>query len=194
MRDWFLASNNPGKLARAAGPARAARRRARPQGELGIAEAEEPHPTFVENALAKARHAARRGPAGDRRRLRALRRRARRRARRATRRATATGAGSPREQVRPPTTRKLIAANGCAGAAGRRYYYCVAGAVRHADDPRAADRRGRWPGEMIARARAAATASATTRDFLPAAASDRCRADAGEKNADQPSRPGDRMR
>ncbi len=30
-----------------------------PQGELGIPEAEEPHVTFVENALAKARHAAR---------------------------------------------------------------------------------------------------------------------------------------
>lgn len=29
-----------------------------PQGELGIPEAEEPHGTFVENALAKARHAA----------------------------------------------------------------------------------------------------------------------------------------
>jgi XTP/dITP diphosphohydrolase len=29
-----------------------------PQGALGIAEAEEPHATFVENALAKARHAA----------------------------------------------------------------------------------------------------------------------------------------
>jgi XTP/dITP diphosphohydrolase len=29
-----------------------------PQGELGIAEAEEPHASFVENALAKARHAA----------------------------------------------------------------------------------------------------------------------------------------
>ncbi len=30
-----------------------------PQGALGIGEAEEPHRTFVENALAKARHAAR---------------------------------------------------------------------------------------------------------------------------------------
>jgi len=29
-----------------------------PQGELGVAEAEEPHATFVENALAKARHAS----------------------------------------------------------------------------------------------------------------------------------------
>jgi len=28
------------------------------QGSLGIAEAEEPHHTFIENALAKARHAA----------------------------------------------------------------------------------------------------------------------------------------
>ncbi|ENO88432.1 RdgB/HAM1 family non-canonical purine NTP pyrophosphatase [Thauera linaloolentis] len=29
-----------------------------PQSALGVGEAEEPHPTFVENALAKARHAA----------------------------------------------------------------------------------------------------------------------------------------
>jgi XTP/dITP diphosphohydrolase len=29
-----------------------------PQAELGVAEADEPHPTFLENALAKARHAA----------------------------------------------------------------------------------------------------------------------------------------
>ena len=29
------------------------------QAELGVGEAEEPHPTFVENALAKARHASR---------------------------------------------------------------------------------------------------------------------------------------
>jgi len=29
-----------------------------PQSALGVSEAEEPHPTFVENALAKARHAA----------------------------------------------------------------------------------------------------------------------------------------
>ncbi len=34
-----------------------------PQGALGIAEADEPHGTFIENALAKARHAAS-GPRG----------------------------------------------------------------------------------------------------------------------------------
>src|SRR5690606_9067775 len=33
------------------------------QGSLGISEAEEPHHTFVENALAKARHASRLGQA-----------------------------------------------------------------------------------------------------------------------------------
>jgi XTP/dITP diphosphohydrolase len=53
-----LASGNPGKL-------REFRRLLEPQGvtviaqaELGIDEAEEPHVTFVENALAKARHAS----------------------------------------------------------------------------------------------------------------------------------------
>jgi XTP/dITP diphosphohydrolase len=53
-----LASNNPGKLAELQAmlaPLGIALVR---QGELGIPEAEEPHRTFVENALAKARHAA----------------------------------------------------------------------------------------------------------------------------------------
>jgi XTP/dITP diphosphohydrolase len=54
-----IASNNPGKLVEF-------RRLLTPlgietiaQAELGIAEADEPHPSFVENALAKARHASR---------------------------------------------------------------------------------------------------------------------------------------
>ena len=53
----LLASSNPGKL-------RMIRRilgsfEVIPQNDLGIAEAEEPHSTFLENALAKARHASR---------------------------------------------------------------------------------------------------------------------------------------
>ena len=52
----LLASHNPGKL-------REIRallgQEVVAQAELGIAEAEEPHPTFLENALAKARHASR---------------------------------------------------------------------------------------------------------------------------------------
>ena len=54
-----LASNNAGKLAELQTmfgglPVQLVR-----QSELGVSEAEEPHRTFVENALAKARHAAR---------------------------------------------------------------------------------------------------------------------------------------
>ncbi len=53
-----LASNNLGKLAELQAlfaPLGVVLLR---QADLGIGEAEEPHPTFVENALAKARHAA----------------------------------------------------------------------------------------------------------------------------------------
>jgi len=54
-----LASNNPGKLAELRAMLAPLDMLLVPQGELGIPEAEEPHRTFVENALAKARHAAR---------------------------------------------------------------------------------------------------------------------------------------
>ena len=54
-----LASGNPGKL-REIGQLLAPLGIALvSQAELGVVEAEEPHPTFVENALAKARHASR---------------------------------------------------------------------------------------------------------------------------------------
>jgi len=53
-----LASSNPGKL-REIQALLPARFEVISQPSLGIAEAEEPHPTFVENALAKARHASR---------------------------------------------------------------------------------------------------------------------------------------
>jgi len=53
-----LASNNQGKLAELQAMFAPLGIALLPQGELGIPEAEEPHRTFVENALAKARHAA----------------------------------------------------------------------------------------------------------------------------------------
>jgi XTP/dITP diphosphohydrolase len=52
-----VASNNPGKLREIS--AMLSGFEVVPQSTLGIAEAEEPHDTFVENALAKARHASR---------------------------------------------------------------------------------------------------------------------------------------
>jgi XTP/dITP diphosphohydrolase len=54
-----LASNNQGKLAELQAMLAPLGLELLSQAELGIPEAEEPFPTFVENALAKARHASR---------------------------------------------------------------------------------------------------------------------------------------
>ena len=54
-----LASNNPGKLREIGALLAPLSIETLAQSELGIAEAAEPHPTFLENALAKARHASR---------------------------------------------------------------------------------------------------------------------------------------
>lgn len=53
-----LASNNPGKLAELQAMFAPLGVELVRQGDLGVGEAEEPFRTFVENALAKARHAA----------------------------------------------------------------------------------------------------------------------------------------
>lgn len=53
-----LASGNPGKLREFSALLKPLGVQLIPQGELGIPDAPEPHPTFVENALAKARHAS----------------------------------------------------------------------------------------------------------------------------------------
>ncbi|WP_415037118.1 RdgB/HAM1 family non-canonical purine NTP pyrophosphatase [Azonexus sp.] len=59
MKKLLLASNNAKKLKELDALLAPLGYVLIPQGELGIPEAEEPHPTFIENALAKARHAAR---------------------------------------------------------------------------------------------------------------------------------------
>ena len=59
MKRLVLASNNPGKIREIAALLRPLAIEVVPQAELGIAEADEPHETFLENALAKARHASR---------------------------------------------------------------------------------------------------------------------------------------
>jgi non-canonical purine NTP pyrophosphatase (RdgB/HAM1 family) len=53
-----LASNNAKKLSELRALLAGLAVELLPQGELGIGEADEPHATFIENALAKARHAA----------------------------------------------------------------------------------------------------------------------------------------
>jgi len=142
-RRVVLASSNPGKL-------REFQRLLSPlgievvaQGELGIDDAEEPHETFVENALAKARHASRLS------RLPAL--------------ADDSGicvdalggapgvqsaryAGEPKSDRR--NNEKLVAE--LAGVTDRRaHYYCMLAFVRHAMDPEPILADGRWDGTII---------------------------------------------
>lgn len=59
MRRLVLASNNPGKLREMRALLAPLGVQGVAQSALGIAEAAEPHDTFLENALAKARHASR---------------------------------------------------------------------------------------------------------------------------------------
>lgn len=59
MHEVVLASNNAGKLREFSAILGQAGLHMVAQGELGVPEADEPHLTFVENALAKARHASR---------------------------------------------------------------------------------------------------------------------------------------
>jgi XTP/dITP diphosphohydrolase len=59
MKKLIIASNNPGKLAEFQTLLAPLGIEVVTQAQLGIKEAEEPHFTFIENALAKARHASR---------------------------------------------------------------------------------------------------------------------------------------
>ncbi len=119
------------------------------QGQLGIPEAEEPHCTFVENALAKARHAAEASG------LPAL--------------ADDSGlcvaalggapgvysaryAGEPKSDAR--NNEKLLA--DLAGRTDRRAHFaCVLVLVRSADDPQPIIAEGEWHGEILAAQRGA---------------------------------------
>jgi XTP/dITP diphosphohydrolase len=138
-----LASNNPGKL-------REFRRLLEPlglkvvaQAELDIPEAEEPHPTFVENALAKARHAsalanlpaladdsgvcvaALDGAPGV---------------------ASARYAGEPRSDAR--NNARLV--DELAGVADRRaHYHCVLVLLRAPNDPEPLIAEGTWHGRIV---------------------------------------------
>ena len=156
MKKLILASGNPGKLREFRQMLAPLGFEVVPQAELGIAEADEPHATFVENALAKARHAsaaaglpafaddsgicvaALGGAPGVQ----------------SARYAGPPAAGSPagREEQDARNNGKLVAA--LAGAADRSaHYYCVIVLVRHAADPEPLIAEGRWHGEVIADAR-----------------------------------------
>ena len=144
-----LASGNPGKLAEFQRLLAPLGIDVIPQSDLGIPEAAEPHITFVENALAKARHASAfsRLPAlADDSGIcvRALKG--------APGVQSARYAGEPRSDLR--NNEKLIAA--LAGVADRSAHYtCVLALVRHAEDPEPIIAEGAWNGRIVDEARGA---------------------------------------
>lgn len=127
------------------------------QGSLGIPEAEEPHVTFVENALAKARHAAvaAQGPAiADDSGLcvRALGGLPGVRSARYALDAGRHPAGVPREVADAANNAWLM--EQMAGQAERRAHFtCLLVAVRHADDPEPLIAEGHWNGVLLDGAR-----------------------------------------
>lgn len=139
----ILASNNAGKLREFATLLAPLGLSVEPQGMHNVPEAEEPHLTFVENALEKARHASRLtglpaladdsgvcvnalgGAPGV---------------------LSARYAGEPKSDQR--NNQKLIA-DLAPHADKSAYYYCVLVYVRHADDPQPVIADGRWNGVML---------------------------------------------
>ena len=139
----ILASNNAGKLKEFAELLGPIGFELHPQGEFNVPEAEEPFGTFVENALQKARHAARLtglpaladdsgvcvnalgGAPGV---------------------YSARFAGEPKSDAR--NNAKLVA-DLADHADKSAYYYCVLVYVRHADDPQPVIADGMWRGRII---------------------------------------------
>jgi len=158
VKKLVLASSNPGKLRELETLLAPLGMEIVPQSSLGIADGEEPHGSFVENALAKARHASRRS------RLPAL----------ADDSGICVGAlgGEPgvhsaRFAGEPPpgstpvrevqdarNNEKLVQL--LAGKDDRRaHYYCVIVLLRHAEDPEPVIAEGSWAGEIVAEPRGA---------------------------------------
>ena len=143
MKTLVLASNNPGKLREFAQLLAPLDFEVLPQAHFQVPEAEEPHITFVENALAKARHAAR---------LTGLPALADDSGICVSALGGAPGVQSARYAGEPKSdagnNAKLIAA--LAGQADRRaHYVCVLVFIRHADDPQPVIAEGEWHGEIV---------------------------------------------
>jgi XTP/dITP diphosphohydrolase len=123
------------------------------QGALGIPEAEEPHITFVENALAKARHAARegQGPAiADDSGLcvAALGGAPGVRSARYAVDAGRIPEGLPREQIDAGNNAWLLDQMKV-HTQRQAHFTCLLVAVRHADDPEPLIAEGHWAGELL---------------------------------------------
>ncbi len=147
MNRIVIASSNPGKLRELKALLKPLGIEAVPQSDLAIAEADEPHHTFLENALAKARHAANLSgmPAlADDSGL-----------------CVAALLGAPgvhsahyagregsREQRDARNNAKLVETLRAATDRSA-YYYCVLVLARSANDPAPIVADGSWQGEMV---------------------------------------------
>jgi XTP/dITP diphosphohydrolase len=153
-----LASNNAKKLAELSALFAALPVQLESQAALGVTEADEPHRSFVENALAKARHAAQRvqgaaiaddsGLCVD-----ALG------GRPGVDSAHIAPANVPASVDREARRAMQDAANNAwlleqlRGVTDRRaHYVCVLVALRHAEDPEPLIAAGRWFGDVLAQA------------------------------------------
>ena len=156
MRKLVLASSNAGKLREFRQMLAPLAIEIVPQGALGISDAGEPHATFVENALAKARHASRRAalPAfADDSGICAAALSGEPGVHSARFAEPAAGApGAMRDDQDRRNNEKLIALLKDKTERGA-HYYCVIVLVRHADDPEPLIAEGRWHGQVIDRPR-----------------------------------------
>ncbi len=172
----MLASSNPGKLREFEALLAPLGMEIVPQSSLRVAEADEPHGTFVENALAKARHASRRtklpaladdsgicvGALGGEPGVHSAR-----------------FAGEPRSDAR--NNEKLVEM--LADKDNRRaHYYCVIVLMRHSEDPEPIIAEGSWAGEIIAEPRGENGFGYDPHFFLRDLGKTAAELDPGEKN------------
>lgn len=175
-RTLILASNNAGKLKEFNELLAPIGFDLRTQGEFKVPEADEPHATFVENALEKARHAAR---------LTGLPALADDSGVCANALGGAPGvlsarfAGEPKSDTR--NNLRLIEALS-SHADKSAYYYCVLVLVRHADDPQPIIAEGRWDGEIVVAPRGQGGFGYDPHFWLPALGKTAAELSAEEKN------------
>jgi len=171
-----LASNNAGKLKEFGSLLATVGREVHAQGEFNVPEADEPFATFVENALTKARHAAR---------LTGLPALADDSGVCVNALGGAPGVWSARYAGEPKSdaanNRKLVA-DLAAHTDKSAYYYCVLVYVRHADDPQPVIADGAWHGEIIADARGEGGFGYDAHFWLPALNRTAAELTAAEKN------------
>ena len=173
-----LASGNPGKLREIGAVLAPLAIELVPQSSLGVAEAEEPHDTFLENALAKARHASRitgRAALADDSGLcvEALG------GEPGVHSAYYAGREGSREERDARNNELLL---GELGQSREAYYYCIMVLLRRFDDPRPLIAEGLWRGEIARAPRGTNGFGYDPLFFLPALGKTAAELDPAHKN------------